>query len=616
MPVEKTRDSYLFKKINFVTLVYLFSVTLFFVPNMQDPFNAGKQIFLFIFSAWYLGCLFANLTQLKGLFKETWFQSFFAFICVMFISTINTKSKYLGFFGAEQRRNGFLTYLAFFIILTSIVVYFNHKLVDNLINLAIVLASITGVYGLIQSFGIDFVKWNNPYNSILSTYGNPNFASASYAIFISILVFNMFSASKIKIFRNIFLFLNCFLLLFVIYKSQSRQGMLALFFGCGLTLLVLLIKINRKFAYMYILGFAILSLFGVLGMLQKGPFAGLLYKESLSVRGFYWRSAFEMVKANPIFGIGIDSYGLSFKQFRDFNYPLRYGYQITSSNAHSVPLQFLSTGGLILFILYVSIIFYVLVSGVKLIISSKDSELFKHSAIFSGWITYLAQSLISIDQIALAAWNWILMALIIGSYRNKHSQTSPITLRNNIRRFNSPSLILIPNVLVIIICLPCFYLFQGENMAWRTRSLAGLINSTENVKKSLMDEVQKMAEATKKVPLQSPYNKFLVSRIQSDYSLSNQGMETIRKLLKEQPNNLDYLGSLAFYLERDQNYDEAYQFRILIEKYDPFNAENLLVLGQYAKVNKNLEKEKYYLDKILRIAPNTKISQIAITELG
>ena len=42
------------------------------------------------------------------------------------------------------------------------------------------------IYGFLQSNGKDFVKWDNPYNSIISTVGNPNFAAAVMAILATI----------------------------------------------------------------------------------------------------------------------------------------------------------------------------------------------------------------------------------------------------------------------------------------------------------------------------------------------------------------------------------------------------------------------------------------------
>jgi hypothetical protein len=60
---------------------------------------------------------------------------------------------------------------------------------SNIFYNAILLVSIfISSYAYLQSTGQDFVNWNNPYNSIIVTLGNPNFASAIMAVLSSILM--------------------------------------------------------------------------------------------------------------------------------------------------------------------------------------------------------------------------------------------------------------------------------------------------------------------------------------------------------------------------------------------------------------------------------------------
>ena len=96
-------------------------------------------------------------------------------------------------------------------------------------------------------------------------------------------------------------------------------------------------------------------------MLQIGPLAQYLYKDSVSVRGFYWRAGMKMFWENPLFGVGLDRYGAYFKEFREVNYPLRYGYEITSSNAHNTLIQIFATGGVMVGISYLCVLILILV---------------------------------------------------------------------------------------------------------------------------------------------------------------------------------------------------------------------------------------------------------------
>ena len=51
---------------------------------------------------------------------------------------------------------------------------------------------VTGVVNVIYSLWAwqvgDFVGWSNPYNTILGTFGNPNFIGAFLGIFVSVLL--------------------------------------------------------------------------------------------------------------------------------------------------------------------------------------------------------------------------------------------------------------------------------------------------------------------------------------------------------------------------------------------------------------------------------------------
>jgi O-antigen ligase len=94
-------------------------------------------------------------------------------------------------------------------------------------------------------------------------------------------------------------------------------------------------------------------------MLNQGPLAAILYKESVSIRGYYWKAALKMFFAHPFTGVGVDNYGDYFKQFRAPEYSNTYGFSIGSTSAHNVVLQFFATGGILLLILNFCDFFYV-----------------------------------------------------------------------------------------------------------------------------------------------------------------------------------------------------------------------------------------------------------------
>ncbi|MFM7984157.1 MAG: hypothetical protein ACKPKO_33010, partial [Candidatus Fonsibacter sp.] len=66
--------------------------------------------------------------------------------------------------------------MAVFMLVSSI--YFTVARLYKIFYASIFLSLLFILYGFMQHFGNDFIDWNNPYNSIILTLGNPNFSSA------------------------------------------------------------------------------------------------------------------------------------------------------------------------------------------------------------------------------------------------------------------------------------------------------------------------------------------------------------------------------------------------------------------------------------------------------
>jgi hypothetical protein len=201
--------------------------------------------------------------------------------------------------------------------------------------------------------------------------------------------------------------------IYVIKETASQQGFLVLLLGSAVSLGVFANHRSRVLGYSY-LGLAAVGFVAVLvGTLNKGPLASLLYKDSVTYRGDYWRAGWKMTIENPIFGVGLDSYGDWYRRSRTIEATLRRGPEVTSNAAHNVFLDISSYGGFPLVLIYLVLMLLVVVSAVKVI---KRSQGFNAGfvGLVAGWVAFQAQSIISINQIGLALWGWVLSGLIIG----------------------------------------------------------------------------------------------------------------------------------------------------------------------------------------------------------
>jgi hypothetical protein len=276
----------------------------------------------------------------------------------------------------------------------------------------IVTGYINGIYGVLQSLDVDPFDWINPYSPVFGLFGNPNFHSSFMGITATAafaLLLKQHDQSKFRLIYGFFIPLA----LLNIYQSKSQQGFLVMLVGISIILFLWLRSSNyKRITFIYIVIWLIGAIAVILDILQKTPWKSILYKESVSYRGDFWRSGWQMTLDNPIFGVGLDGYRDNFRLYRDQAATDRNPNAMVDS-AHNVFIDISSGGGFPLLIIYITILLLALISAVKVI---KRSNAFDpiFTGIFGSWIAYLAQSLISINQIALAVWGWAFTGAIIG----------------------------------------------------------------------------------------------------------------------------------------------------------------------------------------------------------
>jgi O-antigen ligase len=589
----------------------LISATLYFQTNLADPFNSPKSWIIFLASAWLIGYLVSFRRLITGT-RELQIVASLAtvFVVASSVVTLFTDFKFIANFGDTQRRNGFISYLSLTIILLAAALFVRTFNARRIYFVALFVSLPSAIYAFMQANGKDFVKWNNPYNSIIGTVGNPNFAAAAMAV-MGVLIFSITLIKSFpKYLRAVSPILGIFLL-YLIYKSQAKQGLLAYILGVGVFTCIWLLGKNRKLGFAAISAGIIVFILGVLGMLQIGPLEKYLYKPSVSVRGYYWRAGIEMLKHHPLFGVGMDSYGAFFKQYREVGYPLSYGFDITSSNAHNTFIQFFATGGLLLGVSYLALnayIFYRAIVGLRKL--TGDNKLML-AGVFSAWIAFQAQSLISIDNIGISIWGWVLGGAIVGlsisnEARPEDDRKQFAVSRNQIhlsRVSISAAASIIPLILVVL-------LYRGESDSFK---------STIQFDKNNASLQSVFKDAQLKVindPLNDPTYKLKSAMALVSNGFLDQGLPVVKKIYADNPRNLDALNALIIFSEQLNQIPDAINYREQMAKLDPWNAVNYLGLGKDYKAQGNLVKSKEMLDKILSFASANPIAEQAKTELA
>ena len=346
-------------------------------------------------------------------------------------------------FGRTGRGLGIITWGAILILCLLSATSINQVSSKKLLSGLGLSGAFALIYSIFQSYGLDFFPWDSKTNGVIGTLGNPNFVSSfSSMISLPILVYitSAVKAKKTKILVNIF---TLIFLIFAIYRAESTQGYLTVILAFTIFFLIYIWYKNKYIFFGSLLSFILGVLFILIGILNSGPLANYLYKVSVQSRGEFWGSAFSMANAHPLFGVGLDSFGDYFLKFRKAAVVNEY-----TDSAHNYFLDYAANTGYIFMLLNVFLILLTLLSFLKLQWKLARFDGFIAS-LFSSYIVFLAQSLISPISIPLILWGFIISGSIIGLASIEESPIQTFISKPAIR-FNFLSLFtLLLGVLVI-----------------------------------------------------------------------------------------------------------------------------------------------------------------------
>ena len=392
-------------------------MTIFVTPGTSfEPVNLIKFSTLMFMSiavfglAWPLLRVLAEKRNRSGLIPVVVFL--IALITVLILTPApNTQQ----LFGSWGRYLGFFNYLALVLLFLVAQVLSSAALIKKFLITVSTVAGIEVAYSLLQIAKADFFQWKNPNGWVLGTFGNPDFLSAFLGI--ACIASVPYSLTLKSIRQKFAIGVAECILLFVVIKSHAIQGLVMIALGIAIYLYFYVnSKVKKTWANSYLVSTLVVAIIGVAGMLQIGPLQRLLYKESVTFRGDYWRAAIAMGKQHPIFGVGLDSYGDHFRASRDTMAISRRGADLLSNSAHNLLLDLFACGGLVLLLSYLLLTGVVFITGVKTLRRTPEVD-WKFLAIFTAWICYQAQTIISINVASLSVWGWILAGLIVGYER-------------------------------------------------------------------------------------------------------------------------------------------------------------------------------------------------------
>jgi O-antigen ligase len=597
------RDNSLNKTLGYFYPATLLVVDLSVLTNAYNPLNPIKLWTFGILGMYVLPDLvrelnFAKLKYLEPL--KLIYITLNIFLLILFlISTIMSTNFTNSLLGESGRNLGFLNYLFLIIISIYLVLNFEFRYIQNIYYTLLVLIAISIFYGVIQHLGKDFITWSNPYSPVILLTGNPDFSSSLLGLY-SILLLIGFFINRKRILVSLIILLEILIWLEISWTKAWQGFFVSLI---GVLFLIIVKAFEKRKAY----GNAILSVVlvglttAILGSIKVGPLSKVLYKNSTLDRGYDWRAALSMFSNHPWFGVGTDRFGAYWPQYRNSNYPLKFGYDAYVSNAHNLFLQILATNGIFTFLTFVLTVLLVFVVGIRGLISQVGSQRAVLSILFATWLGYVAQSFISIDVQVNSIWGWSLGAIIISmSLRGQVSKllergkTSLSTTKK--WKFQTTRLLSVGLLLLIVIPM-----YRNEIAV---RKFFELRHSGKGLPDSFYFEKADQLFNSKLMP--TSYKDDIA------YSLAgldaNAALPYLIKASQSDPRNINSLSVLAQVHEKLGNLAEAIRLREKYRSLDPYDGPNLLSLQKdYILINRTEQAKKINLI-INSIAPTSKLA--------
>lgn len=401
------------------TILGLSLVSGIFLVGFLDPINWPKQILLVSIVPYLLYKVipifrgFRNSDLIKNQMK------IFLLSCILVLAAsigsvlARDVSMTRTLWGLWGRSNGVLTILALFVIALSMNIY---ALQGNFVGKffrSLELASIAFIsYGFLQLIGADPVAWSKQ-GEVFSFFGNTNFASAVFSLcastFLILILFDeaptWLRLSRIALFALTF---------YLLVETKSIQGLAALFIS---SVLLLFIRINFRqkiYKFIFLVTASVLGFILFLGTVGFGPFGNLISQYTVQLRYQYWLVGLKIGNLSPIWGVGVDSYGDYFRTQRPESLALKTSIDLTTNNAHNVFVQAYATLGILGLTAVLIPVLFGTYFGFKVLLINSISRIEK--SVVAVLLSLWSIAFFSIDNIAIAIWNYALLGLTFGIY--------------------------------------------------------------------------------------------------------------------------------------------------------------------------------------------------------
>lgn len=452
------------------TIKYSFYCLFFFIPlaysgDTSEMFELNKTWLLFIFTiiiavAW----ISKSIAKNKIVLRHTVFTiPLFLFLLSQTISTITSIDTHLSLWGFYGRfTGGYLSTLASIFLFFAFVSNMEKEHVKNTMYTALLASCIVLVIGYLGFFGYDsicntitttsnstcWVDPNGPRIRMFSTIGNPNWL-ALYASISTIWIVGYLIYTKIqKLLTVVFAGITS-LFYILILLTGSRSGFIGFLFALSfLVMCVLYIKRKHFIQYQRKTLILLLFLFSILSVIIGTPFTKRVAfvnttsiqpvlangkDESIKTRQYLWLGALRIFYHFPIFGSGVETFSLTYPQYRPVQHNMTQEWDFVYDKAHNEYLHLLAnTGifGLITYLLFIGTFAYSFY--VSLLQKQKSAFALLPLIVFSSWLGIIVTNFFGFADATTGFFFYLLPALYIVMTGHNKTYTHNFTKKPNV----------------------------------------------------------------------------------------------------------------------------------------------------------------------------------------
>ncbi len=418
------------RTINLGLLALVFLTPLLFTSHLYDSYTLPKVVFLRLLTivlvvAWLIKAAITNQVSWR---KTALDFPILAFWLMCAMSTMFSVNRTLSLFGGYKRYEDFITLTGYCLLYFIVVNHVKEKRqLNQLLTVLLISISIISAYGILQHFGIDFVKVGGQVDLTrsFSTIGNAVFLGSLLTLLLPVAVSRFVSSltPRGRCFSSVAVVLIFTCLLFT-YSRAGWLGFLVAILFWAVFIRKKTLRGNKVWVVSLCLFLILITIFGssikspwleqTQLVTERAVSSIELGSGSVRTRIVYWQATAQLIVKKPWLGFGPDTMSLVYSRYFSPQFrAVEPGARI--DKAHNEFLQVGATTGLLgltAYLLILLMFFYAAIDSLKA--ASDDSHCLLVGLV-AGCLAYVVSVQFSFSQVEVSSIFWIIMAATIAA---------------------------------------------------------------------------------------------------------------------------------------------------------------------------------------------------------